>query len=32
MDSLPEMLSMLLDGAVDVLDIPEDLRKAAVDA
>ena len=32
MDSLPEMLSMLLDGAVDVLDISEDLRKAAVDA
>jgi len=30
MDSLPEMLSMLLDGAVDVLDISEDLRKTAV--
>lgn len=32
MDSLPEMLSMLLDGAVDVLDISEDLREAAVGA
>ncbi len=32
MDSLPEMLSMLLDGAVDVLDISEDLREAAVTA
>lgn len=32
MDSLPEMLSMLLDGAVDVLDISEDLREAAVEA
>ena len=30
MDSLPEMLSMLLDGAVDVLDISEDLRKPVV--
>ena len=32
MDSLPKMLSMLLDGAVDVLDISEDLREAAVTA
>jgi hypothetical protein len=32
MDTLPEMLSMLLDGAVDVLDISEDLREAAVSA
>lgn len=32
MDSLPEMLSMLLDGAVDVLDISEDLRENAVSA